>query len=147
MNVSELSDKEYDKHINQIISVLKSTGILLPDMVEKWKQNKKNNKEISDAKLSKDKKIDKIKNELKCDYDNLIRIITTPEYLNMPYHTKTYFGIDGIIDFKTIYNNWIFFFGILCIRYITTNFPSIMKNDIDKTIRLFYSLASMKEKC
>lgn len=110
MDCNNLTQDEFKKHTFQFIHVLRQNGIY----TKKYMTNEENEPRpfIDDIDSPDD-----ILKAFQEDARELLGILNN--YRIIKYDMRSYFGVDKVVTFADIIDDWRLFFGILGIRFLT----------------------------
>lgn len=124
MDCNNLTQDEFKKHTFQFIHVLRQNGIYTKKYMTNEKTKPRPEPSIDDVGSP-----DNILRAFQEDARDLLEILNN--YRLMKYDMRTYFGVDKVVTFADIIDDWRLFFGLLGIRFllgrIRMNVPNIAK--------------------
>lgn len=114
MNCNDLTQEEFKKHTFQFIHVLRQNGAY----VKKYGVSNKTELRSLDGEGIKCDigSPDNILKDFQDDAHELIGILNN--HRTMKYDMRFYFGVDKVVTFADIVDDWRLFFGILGIRFL-----------------------------
>lgn len=110
MKPIDLTDEEFDRHIFQLIHLLRYYGLY------NKKYKKQNRKRWDDYVITDSPYV--MLDSFKKDSKELIEILNRCK--SATYKLRTYFSIDKIVTYEDILNDWRLFFGLLSVHYLTS---------------------------
>ena len=130
MNCNDLTQEEFKKHTFQFIHVLRQDGIY----TKKYMTNEENEPRPSIDDIGSPDDILKAFQE---DARELLGILNNHRI--MKYDMRSYFGVDKVVTFADIIDDWRLFFGILGIRFLVGRVRMDEPN-IGKVIREYLNI-------
>lgn len=132
MDCNNLTQDEFKKHTFQFIHVLRQDGIY----TKKYMTNEENEPRPSIDDIGSPDDILKAFQE---DARELLGILNN--YRFMKYDMRYYFGVDKVVTFADIIDDWRLFFGILGIRFLVGQVRMDEPN-IGKVIREYLNVVN-----
>lgn len=132
MDCNNLTQDEFKKHTFQFIHVLRQDGIY----TKKYMTNEENEPRPSIDDIGSPDDILKAFQE---DARELLGILNN--YRIMKYDMRYYFGVDKVVTFADIIDDWRLFFGILGIRFLVGQVRMDEPN-IGKVIREYLNVVN-----
>ena len=132
MDCNNLTQDEFKKHTFQFIHVLRQDGIY----TKKYMTNEENEPRPSIDDIGSPDDILKAFQE---DARELLGILNN--YRITKYDMRSYFGVDKVVTFADIIDDWKLFFGILGIRFLTDQ-ARISEQDTAKVIKDYLNVVN-----
>ena len=132
MDCNNLTQDEFKKHTFQFIHVLRQNGIYTKKYMTNEKTKPRPLPSIDDVGSP-----DNILRAFHEDARELLDILNN--YRTYKYDMSSYFGVDKIVTFADVIDDWKLFFGILGIRFLTGQ-ARISVQDTAKVIREYLNV-------
>lgn len=134
MNCNDLTQEEFKKHTFQFIHVLRQNGIYTKKYMTNEETKPRPETCIDDVGSPDD-----ILKAFQEDAHELLGILNN--YRIMKYDMRSYFGVDKVVTFADIIDDWRLFFGILGIRFLVGRVRMDEPN-IGKVIREYLNVVN-----